>query len=49
MLIENTLFGTVDKVQVAIDKLKKYEPPEGYYVCFSGGKDSTVIYDLVKK
>lgn len=49
MLIEKTLFGTVDKVQTALDRLKEYEPPEGYYVCFSGGKDSTVIYDLVKK
>lgn len=49
MLIEETLFGTVDKVQIAIERLKEHEPPEGYYVCFSGGKDSTVIYDLVKK
>lgn len=49
MLIENTLFGTVDKVADAIDLLKQHEPPEGYYVCFSGGKDSVVILDLVKR
>ena len=49
LLIEHTLFGSVDKVQIAIDLLKKYEPPEGYYLCFSGGKDSTVIYDLAIK
>lgn len=33
----------------AIDILKKYEPPEGYWVAFSGGKDSIAVYDLVKK
>lgn len=26
-----------------------YEPEEGYFVGFSGGKDSTVVYYLVKK
>ena len=49
MLIEKTLFGEIDKVQIAIERLREHEPPEGYYVCFSGGKDSTVMYDLVKK
>ena len=49
MLIEETLFGTIDKVKVAIERLKEHEPPEGYYVCFSGGKDSIVTLDLVKK
>ena len=38
-----------DKINLAIDDLKKYEPPEGYYVCFSGGKDTVVMYDLVKR
>lgn len=45
-LIENTLFGTVDKVQIAIDRLKAFEPPDGYYLAFSGGKDSVVIKQL---
>ena len=32
--------GTVsDKVDLAIRRLKAFEPPEGYYVAFSGGKD----------
>lgn len=48
MLIEQTLFGTVDKVQQAIDLLREHEPPEGYYLCFSGGKDSTVIKALAE-
>lgn len=49
MLIEHNLFGTVDKVANAIALLKQHEPPEGYYLCFSGGKDSVVIYDLAVK
>lgn len=35
-----------DKVQVALDRLKAFEPPEGYYLAFSGGKDSVVIKAL---
>ena len=49
MLIEHTLFGTVDKVADAVKLLRDNEPPEGYYVCFSGGKDSVVAFDLVKR
>lgn len=49
MLVENTLFGVRDKVKIAIERLREFEPNEGYYVAISGGKDSTVVYDLVKK
>lgn len=34
------------KEQVAIERLRQYEPPEGYYLAFSGGKDSVCIYNL---
>jgi len=46
MLITETLFGTVDRVQMAIDRLRQFEPPEGFYLAFSGGKDSQTIYHL---
>lgn len=48
MLKEMTLFGEVDKVQIAIDRLKAFEPKEGYYLAFSGGKDSQCIYHLAE-
>ena len=35
-----------DKVQVAIERLQAFEPTEGYYLAFSGGKDSVVIKKL---
>jgi phosphoadenosine phosphosulfate reductase len=47
-LIEHTLFGDIDKVAKAIELIKHYEPPEGYYLAFSGGKDSCVIKELAK-
>jgi phosphoadenosine phosphosulfate reductase len=37
------------KTQMAIDRIREHEPKEGYYLAFSGGKDSIVIYDLAKK
>ena len=38
-----------DKVDVAIALLQAWEPPEGYYLAFSGGKDSVAIFDLAVK
>ena len=37
-----------DKVEIAIKRLKAFEPKEGYYVAFSGGKDSQCVYHLCK-
>jgi len=38
-----------DRTKVTIERLQQFEPPEGYYLAFSGGKDSVVIYDLAVK
>lgn len=36
------------KEQIAIQALKSFEPPDGYYLCYSGGKDSDVIRILAQ-
>lgn len=48
MLINQNLFGKVNKVKQAIRLLRDNEPLEGYYLAFSGGKDSIAIYYLAK-
>lgn len=45
----NDLFTGKSKEEIAIERIKTFCPPEGYYVAFSGGKDSIVILDLVKR
>lgn len=47
-LTENTLSGPVDKVQRSIERLRLFEPEEGYFLAFSGGKDSVVIHRLAQ-
>ena len=46
MGLQQLNFDGLNKVEVAIARIKEYKPPEGYYLAFSGGKDSVVIYDL---
>ena len=46
MLRENDFFSPLDKVEKSIERLKLYEPNEGYILAFSGGKDSVVIREL---
>lgn len=51
-LNENTLLGVNNKVETAIKRIQTMEEfalqnnPNGYYVCISGGKDSSVIQQL---
>jgi len=49
MLMREDLFGAVDLEDIAIKRLQMYEPPEGYILCNSYGKDSCVIEALAKK
>jgi len=37
-----------EHIKIAIRRLQQFEPPEGYYLAFSGGKDSTVLLHLAK-
>lgn len=37
------------KDELAIERIRQFEPAEGYELAFSGGKDSVVIYDLAKR
>jgi phosphoadenosine phosphosulfate reductase len=52
VLKEKTLWGLEDRVKIAISRIKEFEPMSvqnnqaGYYVCVSGGKDSSVIQEL---
>lgn len=39
-------FDGKPKDQVAIERIRQFCPPEGYYLAFSGGKDSVVLHDL---
>ena len=53
MLKELTLFGEIDKVQIAIDRIREFDPSKTdpnkiYIVPFSGGKDSLVVHKLME-
>ena len=47
------LFGNLE--QIAIERLREFEKvalskhPDGYYLAYSGGKDSDVILDIAKR
>lgn len=47
-LIENTLDGRINRVEVAIERLRAFEPEDGLYLAFSGGKDSVVLKRLAE-
>ena len=53
MLKELTLFGEIDKVKIAIDRIREFDPSNTdpskcYIVPFSGGKDSLVVHKLME-
>lgn len=45
-MIHQLNFNGKDKVEIAIERLQTYEPEEGYWLAFSGGKDSVVVKAL---
>lgn len=45
MIRQLNIYGK-DKVETAIQRLQTFEPDEGYFLAFSGGKDSVVIKAL---
>lgn len=46
MLGQLNMFGK-DKVETAIERIQAFEPEEGYYLAFSGGKDSITVKRLM--
>lgn len=46
MLRASTFWGIEDKPGIAIERIRTYCPPEGYWLAFSGGKDSQVVKAL---
>lgn len=51
-MLEQLQFGSDgeirNKVETAIKRLQAFEPPDGYFLAFSGGKDSQCVYHLAK-
>lgn len=39
----------IDKINMAIERMRAFLPYNGYYVAFSGGKDSQVVLDLARR
>lgn len=47
MLGQLNIFGKT-KLETTLERIKTFEPDDGYYLAFSGGKDSQCIYHLCK-
>ena len=49
MLKDYQIFQTIDLVKDTIERIRTFEPDDGYYLAFSGGKDSIVIKHLAER
>ena len=49
VILTSCSISNKEKEMAAIKIIQQFEPYKGYHVAFSGGKDSIVVYDLVKK
>lgn len=47
MLNQIDIFGKT-KLETTLERIRTFEPEEGYFLAFSGGKDSQCIYHLCK-
>lgn len=45
-MLDQLNFNGKTLLEITIERIKRFEPPEGYYVAFSGGKDSVVVKAL---
>lgn len=45
MIDQLNIYG-ITLLEATIERIKAFEPPEGYFLAFSGGKDSVVIKAL---
>lgn len=43
-----TMIQVRSKIDIALERIKEFEPKEGYWLGFSGGKDSICCYQLLK-
>lgn len=48
MGLQQLNFAGLNKIEVAIRRLKEFEPPEGYYGAFGAGKDSITTKHLTR-
>ena len=47
-MIGQKSFSGKNKIELALERIKAFAPEDGYYLAFSGGKDSVVLKELAK-